>query len=127
MRINVDDVDKCRKSRIRINFDAWTRRSRPTGNSRINLPLLLVHRNFIWPLRQSNLLNKLECLRIEDINGMLTLIRAVVIQPIGVGREVMRIRTTSDETRNLISGWIDYMLNSSGIITLQDAYGDALV
>ena len=89
--------------------------------------MLLIHRNFIWPLRQWDLLNKLEGLGIEDINGVLTLIRAVVIQPIGMRRQVMRIRATSDEPRNLISSWIDDVLNSSGIITLQDPYGDTVI
>jgi hypothetical protein len=89
--------------------------------------VLLIDRNFIGPRREWDLLNELERLRIEHVNGMLPLIRTVVIQSVGVGRQIVRIRTASDETHNLIGGRIDHMLNSSSIVTLQDPYGDTVV
>jgi hypothetical protein len=77
--------------------------------------------------REPDLLHELERSGVEDVDGLVLLVGAVVIEAVGVHGEVVRVRTTLDEAHHLIDGRVDDVVEIAGVVALQDAHGDALI
>jgi hypothetical protein len=89
--------------------------------------VLLVDDDLVGPLRERNLLHELEAARIEDVDRALLFVRAVVIEPVGVYRQVVRVRAAPDEPHHLVAGGIDDVMDGASIVALEDPHRDPRV
>ena len=97
---------------------------RPRDDAGVDLPVLLVDDDLVGPLRQRDLLNELQRLRVEDVDGLVLLVGAVVIEAVGVNRQVVRVRTAPDEPDDPVDGRIDDVMDVAGVVALEDPHGD---
>jgi hypothetical protein len=83
--------------------------------------MFLVDDDLVGPFREGNLLDELQRLRVEDVDRPLLLVRTVVIEPVGVHRQVVGMRTSPDEANHLVDGRIDDVMDVAGVVALKDA------
>ena len=128
VRGDVDDIDNGGKL---VAIARLEPRSGDLGSlrddARIDLPVFLVHRDLVGPLRQRDLLNELQRLGVEHVDGLVLLVRAVVVETVGVHRQVVGMRTAPDDSDDLVDGWIDDVMDVAGVIALQDPHRDAVI
>ena len=125
--VDVDHVDERRKLTSLIDLDPGPRGGRPVDDTRVDLPVLLVDRDLVRSRRQRDLLHELEGPRVEHVDGLVHLVRAVVVEAFGVRRQVVRIRTAPDEPHDLVAGRIDDVVDVAGVVALQNPHGDPVV
>ena len=72
--VDVDHVDHRRKPPVGVDLDPRPGTVRPLGDARVDLPMLLVHRNLVGPRRQGNAGDVLERPRVEHVDRLVQLV-----------------------------------------------------
>ena len=101
--------------------------SRPGTDACIDFLVLLVDHDLVGIAGEANLRHELQRLRVEHVDGILRLVRAVVVEAIRVSGQIVRIRTTPDESRHPVGRRIDDVMDVSCVVALEDSYGDTAV
>ena len=128
VRGDVDDVDNRGQRAAFGRLEPGSEHvGRPHGDGGVDLPVFLVDRDLVGPRRQLDLLHQLQRLRIEDVDGPLRFVGAVVIQAVRMDREVVRVRATVDEAHNLVNRRVDDVMDIARVVALEDPDRDALV
>jgi hypothetical protein len=74
-----------------------------------------------------DLRHELKGLRVEHVDRILRLVRAVVVKAIRVSGQIVRVRTAPDEPSHPVGRGIDDVMDVSGVVALQDPNGDPVV
>ena len=101
--------------------------ARDLPDASIDLAVLLVDDDLVRPLTQQDLLDLLQRPCIEDVNGLVLFVRAVVVEAVRVHREVVCVGAAPDQSGHAACGRVDQMMDVAGVVTLEDSDGDTLV
>ena len=101
--------------------------SRPGTDTCIDLLVLLVHHDLVGIAGERDLRHELQRLRVEHVDRILRLVRAVVVKAVRVSGQIVRVRTAPDESRHPVGRGIDDVMDVSGVVALEDPHGDPVV
>ena len=97
------------------------------SNPDVDLAMLLVDRRLVRPSCKRELLDELQRAGVIDVERILHLARAVVVEPLRVGEEVVRPRTALDDAYDLVRQRVDDVLDVAGVVALQDPDNNPVV